>query len=137
MEEIGLVNKSRLFLPKNFRDRTGVVKFIYFVGHDLKGPFKHLHPIAGIEAVGEVVAMGPGLTGIKVGDLVAYAGNPMGSYAEEQILPASVVVPVPPSIDPIIAASVIVKGMTAQVLVRHCFKVSSKHVQHHSEPITV
>ena len=54
-----------------------------------------------------VTAVGPGLTGRQVGDLVAYAGDPMGSYAEEQILPANKVVPVPPSIDPIIAASVI------------------------------
>ncbi|PKI78695.1 hypothetical protein CRG98_000920 [Punica granatum] len=81
----------------------------------------------GMEAVGEVVAVGPGLTGRKVGDLVAYAGNPMGSYAEEQILPASKVVPVPPSIDPVTAASVILKGMTAQVLLRRCFKVEPGH----------
>ncbi|KAK8583735.1 hypothetical protein V6N13_109131 [Hibiscus sabdariffa] len=41
-----------------------------------------------MEAVGEVIAAGPGLTGWKVGDIVAYAGNPMGAYAKEQILPA-------------------------------------------------
>ncbi|KAK4431671.1 2-haloacrylate reductase [Sesamum alatum] len=76
-----------------------------------------------MEAVGVVTAVGPGLTGRKVGDLVAYAGKPMGAYAEEQILPADKVVPVPPSIDPIIAASVLLKGMTAQFLVRQCFKV--------------
>ncbi|GLT39843.1 hypothetical protein SLA2020_140100 [Shorea laevis] len=83
--------------------------------------------IPGREAVGEVVAMGPGLTGQKVGDIVAYAGDPMGSYAEEQILPANRVVPVPPSVDPIIAASIMLKGMTAQFLVRCCFKVESGH----------
>ncbi|KAL6580595.1 hypothetical protein OROMI_008619 [Orobanche minor] len=77
----------------------------------------------GMEAVGVVTAVGPGLTGRKVGDVVAYAGNPMGAYAEEQILPAERVVPVPPSIDPIIAASIMLKGMTAQFLVRQCFKV--------------
>ncbi|XWS36972.1 hypothetical protein CRYUN_Cryun19dG0003200 [Craigia yunnanensis] len=76
----------------------------------------------GVEAVGEVTTVGPGLTGRKVEDIVAYAG-PMGSYAEEQILPADKVVPVPPSIDPIIAASVMLKGMTTQYLVRRCFKV--------------
>ncbi|KAK6155904.1 hypothetical protein DH2020_010152 [Rehmannia glutinosa] len=81
----------------------------------------------GMEAVGVVTAVGPGLTGRKVGDLVAYAGNPMGAYAEEQILPAEKVVPVPPSIDPIIAASVMLKGMTAQFLVRQCFKVERGH----------
>ncbi|XP_075496008.1 uncharacterized protein LOC142533213 [Primulina tabacum] len=81
----------------------------------------------GMEGVGIVTAVGPGLTGRKVGDLVAYAGNPMGSYAEEQILPADKVVPVPPSIDPATAASIMLKGMTAQFLVRRCFKVELGH----------
>lgn len=76
-----------------------------------------------MEAVGVVTAVGPGLTGRKVGDVVAYAGNPMGSYAEEQILPARVAVPVPSSIDHKVAASVMLKGMTAHVLVRRAFKV--------------
>jgi len=81
----------------------------------------------GMEAVGVVTAVGPGLTGRQVGDLVAYAGNPMGSYTEEQILPANKVVPVPSSIDPIIAASVMLKGMTTQYLVCRCFKVEPGH----------
>lgn len=81
----------------------------------------------GMEAVGIVTAVGPGLTGRKVGDIVAYAGQPMGSYAEEQILPADKVVPVPSSIDPTIAASVLLKGMTTQFLVRRCFKVEQGH----------
>ncbi|CAK9135133.1 unnamed protein product [Ilex paraguariensis] len=76
----------------------------------------------GMEAVGVVTALGPGLTSMKVGDLIAYARSPMGSYAEEQILPAHRVVPVPSSIDPVVAASVIFKGMTAQFLLRRCFK---------------
>ncbi|XP_044505780.1 quinone oxidoreductase-like [Mangifera indica] len=81
----------------------------------------------GMEAVGEVIAVGPGLTDREVGDIVAYAGNPMGSYSEEQILPANKVVPVPSSISPVIAASVILKGMTAQFLLRRCFKVERGH----------
>jgi NADPH2:quinone reductase len=48
----------------------------------------------------------------------------MGSYAEEQILPANKVVSVPESISPVIAASVMLKGMTTQFLLRRCFKVS-------------
>lgn len=86
-----------------------------------------------MEAVGVVVAVGPGLTGRKVGDIVAYAGRPLGSYAEEQILPADKVVPVPPSIDPIVAASVMLKGMTAQFLVRRCFKVGRSFAKYRSE----
>ncbi|TQD99021.1 hypothetical protein C1H46_015388 [Malus baccata] len=62
-----------------------------------------------VEACGVVTAVGPGLTGRQVGDLVAYAGQQMGSYAEEQILPANRAVPVPPSIDPKVAASLMLK----------------------------
>ncbi|RWR86433.1 Alcohol dehydrogenase superfamily, zinc-type [Cinnamomum micranthum f. kanehirae] len=93
-----------------------------------KGVYKPTLPFTpGNEAVGVVTAVGPGLTGRKVGDVVAYAGNPLGSYTEEQILPASAAVPVPPSIDPIVAASIMLKGMTAQFLVRRCFKVEPGH----------
>ncbi|KEH29227.1 putative NADPH:quinone reductase [Medicago truncatula] len=81
----------------------------------------------GMEAVGIVTAVGSGPTGIQVGDLVGYAGQPMGSYAEEQILPANKVVPIPSSIDPAVAASILLKGMTAQFLLRSCFKVEPSH----------
>ncbi|XP_009386386.3 uncharacterized protein LOC135650089 [Musa acuminata AAA Group] len=81
----------------------------------------------GMEAVGVVTAVGPGLTDRQLGDVVAYAGNPMGSYSEEQVLPESVVVPVPPSIDNKIAASIMLKGMTAYVLLRRCYKVEAGH----------
>uniref|UniRef100_A0A0D6QS37 Probable quinone oxidoreductase n=1 Tax=Araucaria cunninghamii TaxID=56994 RepID=A0A0D6QS37_ARACU len=93
-----------------------------------KGVYKSELPfIPGREAVGVVTAVGPGLTGRKVGDLVAYAGNPMGSYSEEQILSANVVVSVPSTIDPILGAAVMLKGMTAQFLLRNCFKVEPGH----------
>ncbi|KAM0837159.1 hypothetical protein ACQ4PT_061845 [Festuca glaucescens] len=81
----------------------------------------------GMEAVGVVTAVGPSITGRKVGDVVAYAGYPMGSYAEEQILPANVAVPVPPSIDHKTAAATLLKGMTVQVLLRRVFKVEAGH----------
>nr|DAD18440.1 TPA_asm: hypothetical protein HUJ06_019903 [Nelumbo nucifera] len=69
----------------------------------------------------------PFTPGTKVGDLVAYAGNPMGSYTEEQILPADVAVPVLPSIEPTVAASIMLKGMTAWFLLHRCFKVEHGH----------
>lgn len=94
-----------------------------------KGVYKaqKLPFIPGREAVGVVTAVGPGLTGRQVGDLVAYAGNPMGSYAEEQILPANQVVPFPSTIDPIVGAALMLKGMTVQYLLRSCFKVEPGH----------
>ena len=91
--------------------------------------------VPGVEACGVVTAVGPGLTGRQVGDVVAFAGGAMGSYVvafacgvmgsyvEEQILPANKVVLVPASIDPTVAASVLLKGMTAQFLLCRCFKV--------------
>ncbi|KAL8539538.1 hypothetical protein ACS0TY_001228 [Phlomoides rotata] len=79
--------------------------------------------IPGMEAVGVVIAVGPGITGRKVGDLVAYVLSPMGAYAEEQILPAERAIPVPPSIDPVIGAAIMLKGMSAQFLVCQSVKV--------------
>ncbi|KAK1415376.1 hypothetical protein QVD17_31157 [Tagetes erecta] len=98
---------------------------IYYRKGVYKAPAVPFTP--GMEAVGVVTAVGPGVTEQRVGDVVAYAGNPMGAYAEEQILPADKVVPVPSSVDPVIAASVMLKGMTAQFLLRRCFKVESGH----------
>ncbi|XP_057778543.1 uncharacterized protein LOC130997292 [Salvia miltiorrhiza] len=113
--EIKVKNKA---IGLNFID-------VYFRKGVYKAPTMPFTP--GMEAVGVVTAVGPGLTGRVVGDLVAYAGNPMGAYAEEQILPADKVVPVPPSIDPVVAASILLKGMTAQFLVRRCFQVEPGH----------
>ncbi|KAJ3689891.1 hypothetical protein LUZ61_019055 [Rhynchospora tenuis] len=93
-----------------------------------KGNYKAPVPFTpGMEAAGVVTAVGPGVTEIKVGHAVAYAGAPLGSYTEEQILPANVVVPVPLSIDYNVAASVLLKGTTAQMLLRRVFKVEAGH----------
>lgn len=121
--EVGEPNEGEI----RVRNKAIGLNFIdvYFRKGVYKAPTMPFIP--GMEAVGEVVAVGPGLTGRQVGDIVAYAGSPMGSYAEEQILPANRVVPVPSSIDPVIAASVMLKGMTAQFLVRSCFKVEAGH----------
>ncbi|KAL8141462.1 hypothetical protein V2J09_014494 [Rumex salicifolius] len=81
----------------------------------------------GVEGVGEVISVGPGVIDPKVGDLVAYGGTLMGSYAEEVILPASVAVPVPVSLDPTIVAAVLAKGMTSRYLVCQCFEVEPGH----------
>ncbi|KAM0885680.1 hypothetical protein ACQ4PT_030180 [Festuca glaucescens] len=93
-----------------------------------KGVFSAPLPFTpGMEAVGVVTAVGSGLTGMKVGDVVAYAGMPMGSYAEEQIIPTRVAVPVPPSINHNTVAAILLKGMTVHVLIRRVFKVEPGH----------
>jgi NADPH2:quinone reductase len=78
--------------------------------------------IAGNEGAGEVIKVGPGVTDIKVGDRVAYV-VPLGAYAEERLLPAERVVKLPAAISYEQAAAMMLKGMTAQYLVRRTYKV--------------
>ncbi|PWA58454.1 6-&1-fructan exohydrolase [Artemisia annua] len=77
-----------------------------------------------MEAASVVIAIGPGVTSYKVGDIVAYAGFPVSTNisSREQILPAERVVPIPRSIDPIIVVVVIFGRLTAGVLVHRHFK---------------
>jgi len=76
----------------------------------------------GNEGAGTVIAVGPGVGDVQVGDSVAYVATP-GSYADERILPADRLVKVPDNVDLKTAASMMLKGMTAQYLLRRTFKV--------------
>ncbi|MBO1025520.1 quinone oxidoreductase [Ochrobactrum sp. SD129] len=80
----------------------------------------------GNEGAGIVVAVGSGVENLKVGDRVAYAATP-GSYAEERILAADRLVKVPDSIELKTAAAMMLKGMTAQYLLRQTFVVKPGH----------
>jgi NADPH2:quinone reductase len=76
----------------------------------------------GSEGAGTVIAVGPGVTNVKPGDRVAYAG-PQGSYAEERLIPADRLIKVPEGVDFKTAAAMTLKGLTAQFLLRQTFKV--------------
>jgi NADPH2:quinone reductase len=76
----------------------------------------------GHEGAGVVLALGPEVTGLKAGDRVAYA-DPIGAYAEERLMPADRLVKVPDAISLQQAASMMLKGMTAQYLLRQTFGV--------------
>lgn len=78
--------------------------------------------IPGNEGAGEVVAVGDHVNDFHAGDRVAYAGA-MGAYAQVRNIPASVLVHLPASIDDRTAAAMMLKGMTAQYLVRRTFEV--------------
>lgn len=77
----------------------------------------------GTEAAGEIVAVGEGVTGFKPGDRVAYASGPIGSYCTMRNLPANHVVPLPDSITYDQAACMMLKGLTAQYLLRRVYPV--------------
>jgi NADPH2:quinone reductase len=78
--------------------------------------------IAGNESSGEVIAVGPGVTDLKVGDRVGYVG-PLGAYAGERVLAAERAVKLPPAISYEQAAATMLKGMTVCYLLRRTFDV--------------
>jgi len=72
----------------------------------------------GMEASGVVEAEGPGVTHLKAGDRAAYASQPPGSYCEVRVMPAKVVCKLPDAIDFDTGAAMMLKGMTAQFLLK-------------------
>jgi NADPH2:quinone reductase len=77
----------------------------------------------GTEAAGIVEEVGPGVTEVKPGDRVAYAGGPLGAYSEMRIMPADRLVVLPEGISDQQAAAMMLKGLTAQYLIRQVHKV--------------
>jgi NADPH:quinone reductase len=81
-----------------------------------------LPAVLGLEGAGEVVDVGPGVSELKVGDRVAYAGLP-GGYAAERLATANRLVKVPDAIGYDTAAAMMLQGMTVRYLLRETFKV--------------
>lgn len=75
----------------------------------------------GMEASGVVEAVGEGVTYVKPGDRVAYAGRPNGAYAQARIMPADNLVRLPDSIDFETAAGMMLQGLTVQYLFHRTF----------------
>ncbi|MBC3919371.1 quinone oxidoreductase [Undibacterium sp. CY18W] len=75
----------------------------------------------GMEGAGIVEAIGPGVTYVRVGDRVAYAGRPSGAYAEARIMPADNLVRLPDSITFETAAAMMLQGLTVQYLFHRTF----------------
>lgn len=74
----------------------------------------------GMEASGTVEAVGEGVSHLQVGDRVAYAGNPPGSYCEVRVMPAFNVCKLPDGIGFDTGAAMMLKGLTAQYLLKKC-----------------
>jgi len=77
----------------------------------------------GLESAGVIDAVGPDVSGLSVGDRVACAGMPEGSYAEVRVVPAARVIALPAGIDERTAASMMIRGMTARCLLYDAYKV--------------
>ena len=88
-----------------------------------------LYPVSfpytlGQEAAGAVTAVGPGVTGVAVGDRVAYTGVP-GTYAEFAVAPAERLVPLPAGVTARQAAAVLLQGVTAEYLTSSTYPLAA------------
>src|SRR5688572_15469906 len=72
----------------------------------------------GMEASGVIEAVGAGVTHLKAGDRAAYASQPPGSYCELRVMPAKTVCKLPDAIDFDTGAAMMLKGLTAQYLLK-------------------
>jgi NADPH:quinone reductase len=75
----------------------------------------------GSDAVGVVEAVGPGVADVKPGDRVGYLLGPQGAYSDVRVMPADVLIPLPAGVADRTAATLMMKGMTAQYLFRQVF----------------
>ncbi len=88
------------------------------------GLYPHPLPLVpGVEAAGEVLAVGDGVHDFKPGDRVAYASRVLGSYATARIIAASELVPLADEVTFETAAGVMLQGLTAQYLLRQTYTV--------------
>ncbi|HUC64120.1 MAG TPA: quinone oxidoreductase [Stellaceae bacterium] len=105
--------------PGQVRLKHKAVGLNYIDTYQRSGLYKVPMPSGlGGEGAGVVEEVGPGVTDLKVGDRVAYAGGPLGAYSEERVFPADRLVPVPDGISDQEAAAMMLKGMTAWYLIR-------------------
>lgn len=79
----------------------------------------------GVEGAGVVEALGSGVTTLKIGDRVAYAGGAPGGYAQYRTFPAERLVPVPSTVPDEIAGGALLRGMTTEYLLHRTFKVEA------------
>ncbi|MDQ2646756.1 MAG: quinone oxidoreductase [Myxococcota bacterium] len=140
-------------MPRAIRfDRTGGPEVLYLaeVGSEAPGPGQvqirqraigvnfidvyhrnGLYAVPGLpsglgnEAAGVVTAVGPGVSEFKPGDRVGYGGSAPGAYAEQRVMPADRLVPLPEGISDELAAAILLKGMTVEALVERTVPVRS------------
>ncbi|QBI21479.1 quinone oxidoreductase [Egibacter rhizosphaerae] len=114
--------------PGEVRIRVAAAGVNFIDVYQRKGVYSLETPFTpGLEGAGTIEAVGPDVEGLAVGDTVAW-GWGRTSYAEQAVLPAEGVVPVPDGVPPRIAAAVMLQGMTAQYLTTSTYPIEPGHV---------
>ena len=110
--------------PGQARVRHTAVGLNYIDTYHRSGLYKLALPSGiGSEAAGVVVAVGEGVSDIAEGDRVAYSGGPLGAYADERVVPADRLVKIPEGVSDAMAATLMLKGLTVQYLLRQTYRV--------------
>ena len=105
--------------PGEIRIRHKAVGLNYIDVYQRSGLYPMPMPLQlGMEAAGVVEAVGPGVTHLKPGDRAAYASQPAGSYCDLRVMPAKCVCKLPDGIDFDTGAAMMLKGLTAQYLLK-------------------
>jgi len=109
--------------PGQVRVRNTAVGLNFIDTYHRTGLYPNQLPLTlGMEGAGVVEKVGPKVKDFKVGDRVAYA-NPIGAYADALLRPTERLVKIPAGVDDKVAASVMLKGMTAWYLCKRTYKV--------------
>ena len=108
--------------PGEARLRHTAVGVNYIDTYHRSGLYKMALPSGlGTEGAGVVEAVGPGVTDVRTGDRVAYSGGPLGAYSEARVMSADRLVKLPEGISEKVAATLMLKGLTVQYLLRQTF----------------
>ena len=112
--------------PGEVRIRQRAIGVNYFDVYLRKGWMPGLLPLPGMlgmEAAGSVIDVGPGVNSLLPGDRVAYLGPRPGAYGSVRSVPAAWVVRLPPGVEDDTAAALLLKGLTADMLLRDLGRV--------------
>ncbi|MCW0000381.1 quinone oxidoreductase [Pararhizobium sp. YC-54] len=90
-------------------------------------PLTSYPAVIGAEGAGVVEAVGPGVDNFKIGERVAYAGPPVGAYCSTRNIAAERIIKLPDTVSAKMAASSLLKGMTAYMLLKKTFDVRDGH----------
>jgi len=110
----GQVRLKQTAIGVNFHDiyvRSGLYQTLTLPG------------IPGLEAAGVVEAVGEGVTAFAAGDRVAYTSGNYGAYADQRLIDAGRLVRLPDDIDDVLVAGMMVRGLTARILLTDVFPV--------------
>ncbi|KZL19881.1 Quinone oxidoreductase 1 [Pseudovibrio axinellae] len=114
--------------PEEVQVRQTTIGVNYVDIYHRKGlyPLPQFAAVLGVEGAGVVVAVGTNVANFHVGQRVAYAATPPGSYAETRNIPQGCLIGVPDDLSNRLVGSSMLRGLTAQMILRRVHSVSAK-----------